>query len=130
MALPLVAARRIDRLDWRGAGAATSALLAAALPKCPLCLAALFGGYGASWLMSLPSLRPVALLLAAGPLFLCAWRFSRTNHGLPFGVGLLGFGLILVSEMRLAPTPWLQTGTLCLMVASVWSSGAEFRQRR
>jgi hypothetical protein len=102
-----------------------SALVLAALPKCPMCLAA-YGGLlaalgSSSWLAAvwgLP-LTTVALLVALGALAFPARR--RRQYG-PLLLAVLGASVLLLGKFLFAAPSAVYAGPSLLAAASVWNS--------
>lgn len=109
------------RRFWRSQIPALLALGGAALPKCPMCLLAIFGmaGLGASlpagWLsgLTVASLALLLTVLAVGAVRRCALG--------PLIVGLAAAAAILGGKYRLHSSPAVYGGIGLLVAASIWN---------
>ena len=82
----MTSTRKAPELTVHAASSVGAALVALLVPKCPLCVAAYLGAFGASAAVAhgaAPFVRPVALLAAAMALValgIGAWRARKTRR--------------------------------------------------
>jgi hypothetical protein len=101
---------------------AATAILAAALPKCPLCWMTLAGALGVGPFVTWRWVRPLAaglLLLSVGALFLHARRLNAYG---PFWLGLLAAVSIYACKFGLGYDPGVYLGGATLIGASLWNA--------
>jgi hypothetical protein len=97
-------------------------LVVAALPKCPVCLAALLSALGvgafirASWLM------PIMLGFLGVMLVTLAFRARRRRGLKPFYLGFAASLIILSGKFYFDNAASLYAGAILLIAASVWNS--------
>lgn len=102
---------------------ALTAILIAALPKCPLCWMAITGALGMNSAISFAWLQPLAVILlccSIGALFVRARR-SRHGYG-PFCLGLAAASIIYLCKFRLNYDPGMYLGGAALLGASIWNA--------
>ena len=113
------------RRHWRLNVALLPALLAAALPKCPLCLlayAGVAGSVGLDPILYRAWLLPLTLTFAAVALMMLAYRAPRRRGYRPLLLGAVAVAMIVAGKFILDFLPLLVAGMVLLLAASVWNS--------
>ncbi len=116
----------MGRFAVRMAGSALSvapALLVGLLPKCPMCIGAYLGAFGLVGAQALPVayVWPLTWICLAIAMAFMLYRARQRKRLGPFGVALLGSGLLLYAQWSNSNGALLIAGVLLFMVASVWS---------
>jgi hypothetical protein len=101
-------------------------LLAAAMPKCPLCWIALMSMIGVSWPLSAFWLRSLTFVFMLIPLGLLLIRGHSAGNYRPFLLGLVAAIGVYLCKFRLNFNPGLYLSGAALFGASLWS----FRLKR
>ncbi len=103
----------------------TPAIIAALLPKCPLCLAAylsIFGVFGVSPLQYGVWIVPAMLFFSALTIVLLFWQTRRSGKYLPFFLGLIALLFIYSGKFWLDSSLLIYAGIAVLLVSSLWLS--------
>lgn len=97
-------------------------LVAAAMPKCPLCLAGLLSTFGISVVIETRWLLPlIALFLAAAIGML--WFRARHRRGYkPFLLGFSGAMFVFAGKFYFDNSGFVYLGAALLIGASIWNS--------
>ena len=99
------------------------ALLAAILPKCPLCLASyigVFGAFGVSPLLYGFWIMPVALLASSATLVLLYLQARKNRQYLPLLPGLPAPLVIFAGKFYFDSDRLIYAGLVLLLISSLW----------
>jgi hypothetical protein len=106
---------------------AVPTIVAAAMPKCPICWMALMSAFGVGSIINADWLRPLTitlLLVPMGALFIRARR--RGGYG-PFFLGLIAAITMYVSKYRFYFDVGAYLGGATLVAASIWNAVPKHR---
>jgi hypothetical protein len=97
-------------------------LLAAAMPKCPLCLAALLSSFGIGISIEAYWILPAMLIFLILSVGLLGFRAQHRRGLKPFCLGFIGAVLILFAKFYFDLTSPVYLGAILLIGASFWNS--------
>ena len=112
---------------WRRFIAVLPGMMVALLPKavCPACwpvYAGLLSSLGLGFLLETVYLIPLTGALLGLALFALAFRATRRRGYLPFWLGILATGVLMVGKFVLDSDLSMYAGAALLMLASFWNS--------
>jgi hypothetical protein len=108
---------------WRSAAAASiSAVGAAILPKCPVCVAALAASVGISLPITGPVLPIASLLLLSIPLGFLAMAAMASRRFGPLVAGCAASLAVLTVRFAGFPAGWMAVGAVGLNAAVIWQT--------
>jgi hypothetical protein len=102
--------------------ATLTAILVAAMPKCPLCWLALMSALGVGSVINLAWLQPLAVALLCLSVSMLLVRARRRGGYGPFMLGLVAAGAIYLSKFILNYDPGVYLSGATLISASVWNT--------
>jgi hypothetical protein len=101
---------------------AVTAILTAALPKCPLCWMTLTGALGVGSLVPSRWMRPVAVAILLLPVTMLFVRARRLRVYGPFALGLAAAAVMYLCKFSLNYAPGVYLSGATLLGASIWNA--------